>query len=206
MTMAPIKVFWLEQTEAVRVSLRRFTFSGDKKCRASDWGHDADTVIEPETTRGLWPDSSGDHDKLVTHDDPRWPADCEQCGEPFQQDDEWQVNVRKLWRGAPDGRLYALHDAPKGAMWDAHWMGEHDRGPDGICLVVKTPGGDWMVDGRCSNCTRPKEPHQCWTRAGDPRTGTVDVGKQYGETCSAGAGSIIAGGWHGFLRAGWLVE
>ena len=79
------------------------------------------------------------------------------------------------------------------------------RGPDGICLIVKCPNGrDWYVDSEASNCTRKGEPHQCWCRHGDPRECRVTVDKN-GDTCAAGAGSIQAGDYHGFLQAGILT-
>jgi hypothetical protein len=129
-----------------------------------------------------------------------------------------------LYRRSDTGETLFLYDAPVGAMWDAHWMAHGDvrTGPDGITLVVKTPGGDWLVDSECSNCTRtqwgPKEidgvmrervwlgrTHYCWVRHGDPRKPeTLHVDKN-GDTCSAGAGSIQSGDYHGFLHNGELT-
>ncbi len=136
--------------------------------------------------------------------------------------DETREGV-KLYRRSDTGELVTLGDAPVGAMWDATWMRRDDlrTGPDGITLVVRTPGGDWLVDAECNNCTRtqwgPKEidgqryekvwlgrTHYCWIRHGDPRTGTIHVDKN-GDTCSAGAGSILQGTYHGFLHNGELV-
>jgi hypothetical protein len=130
---------------------------------------------------------------------------------------------KKLYRRSDTCELTTLSAAPIGAMWDAHWMAHEDlrTGPDGITLVVRTPGGDWMVDAECANCTRtqwgPKEidgvmrekvwlgrTHYCWVRHGDPRTGNVHVDKN-GNTCSAGGGSILQGSYHGFLHNGELV-
>lgn len=156
-------------------------------------------------------------------DDPRWPPHCD-CGFAFLAEDHWQVFPELLFSGAPDGNLYTRHDAPIGAMWDASWLRDHEPfvGPDGISLQVKTPGGDWSVDQEASNCTRtqygPKEingrmcektwlgrTHYCWVRHGDPRTGDVHVDKN-GETCAAGAGSILQGSYHGFLHNGHLTS
>lgn len=99
-----------------------------------------------------------------------------------------------------------LINAAPGAMWYADWMLEVDdnwnyAGPDGHCLVVRCPNGsDWMIDGRASNCTLPNDKnHKCWVRHGTPPNITVD---KNGLTCSAGAGSIMAGDYHGFLRNG----
>jgi hypothetical protein len=130
----------------------------------------------------------------------------------------------KLYRRSDTGELVTLGDAPVGAMWDAHWMAHGDvrTGPDGITLAIRTPGGDWLVDSEASNCTRtqwgPKEidgkmydkvwlgrTHYCWVRHGDPRQPeTLHVDKN-GNTCSAGAGSIQCGKYHGFLHHGELT-
>lgn len=111
-----------------------------------------------------------------------------------------------------------LGDCPPGAMWDAHWMvkgdgyaadggyvlgGLHEQ--DGRFLVVRLPNGrDWCIDSRASNCTLPQDNvHRCWVRHGEPPNLTVD---KNGVTCAAGAGSIQAGDYHGFLRGGRLVQ
>lgn len=71
--------------------------------------------------------------------------------------------------------------------------------------AVPPDGHPWQIDGRCSNCTRKDDTtHRCWVRHGDPETGTLHVDKN-GDTCSAGAGSIAAPGWHGYLHHGELV-
>lgn len=108
-------------------------------------------------------------------------------------------------------------------MWDAEWMRGLDwaTGPDGIALMVRLPNRwEWHVDGPASNCTNPDwqpvdgqpnttrwrgRTHYCWVRHGDPRTGNVHVDKN-GKTCSAGAGSIAAPGYHGFLNHGYLTD
>lgn len=120
------------------------------------------------------------------------------------------------YRRVDTGEVYAhLKDAPPGAMWDAPWMHDYGKsrggflmaGPntDGRFLIVRMPNGhDWMIDSRCSNCTLPEDDdHRCWVRHGEPPNLTVD---KNGRTCSAGAGSIQSGNWHGFLRNGELVQ
>lgn len=70
-------------------------------------------------------------------------------------------------------------------------------------LWVQTPGGSWCIDSRASNCTLPYDyEHRCWVRHGDPPVVTVD---KHGLTCSAGAGSIQCGSYHGFLQNGRLT-
>lgn len=74
---------------------------------------------------------------------------------------------------------------------------------DGPHLCVQTPGGSWNIDSRASNCTLPYDyNHRCWIRHGEPPQITVD---KSGVTCSAGAGSIACGSYHGFLQNGALT-
>lgn len=115
------------------------------------------------------------------------------------------LNTFTLWRRVDTGGMWPLHSAPPGAMWFAPWMSDHfTPGPDGNILVVRTPGGDWVVDSRASNCGLPNDnEHKCWIRHGTVPNITVD---KNGKTCSAGAGSIQCGNYHGFLRDGHLVD
>jgi len=90
-----------------------------------------------------------------------------------------------------------------GAMW---WGESYSfNTPEGTqALFVETPGGPWCIDSRASNCTKPEDnEHRCWIRHGEVPKITVD---KNGNTCSAGAGSIQAGNYHGFLRDGILVD
>lgn len=99
-----------------------------------------------------------------------------------------------------------LREAPDGAMWDAFWLHGVPSwcGDDGRAIICRVPNGhDWQIDGPASNCTRPNEAHHCWVRHGEPPNLTVD---KNGNTCAAGAGSILTKDWHGFLRNGYLVS
>lgn len=197
------------------------------------WGyHDESTAIGREPDRGIPlgdPESLAEqgHWGIPTKDDPRWPTHCD-CGYVFQTDDEWQVFRSKIYRAIDGHWEGSLRDAPPGAMYDAHWM--HDvqwaMGPDGISLHVITPDGfTWCVDQEASNCTRPQfipvegqpntrrwggRSHYCWVRHGDPRdpqgrkTGQKLHVDKAGDTCAAGAGSIMTPKWHGFLHHGEL--
>ena len=134
--------------------------------------------------------------------DERKPCECG-CGEMLGGE-------RKLYRRSDTGELVTLAEAPAGAMWDLSWYAGtpyHRPGPDGIHLAVRTPGGTWDVESRASNCTMPNDDvHRCWVRHGDPRRPeTVHVDKS-GVTCGAGAGSILRGGYHGFLHNGELTS
>lgn len=145
-------------------------------------------AVDSRTAQIEWP----------ADDDPRWPTHCE-CGFAFRDTDAHQRWTEMLYRRRDTGELTTLRNAPDGAMWDAMWYPW--KGPDGRSLVTKCPGGsEWMIDGRASNCTLPNDDvHRCWIRHGEPPRLTVD---KNGLTCAAGAGSIQAGNYHGFLRDG----
>lgn len=104
------------------------------------------------------------------------------------------------------GEEMIWHDAPIGAIRRAEYLEgvKECVGLDGKSYVIKTPGGDWQVDCRASNCTMPNDNiHKCWCRHGEAPNFTVD---KNGNTCSAGAGSIQMGSYHGFLINGELTD
>jgi hypothetical protein len=144
--------------------------------------------------------------KKTPHDDPRWPTTCT-CGYTFREEDEWQRNVDQIYRRVDTGEEMTLPDAPAGAMWYAPWLDQFHTPQGPHNLIVKTPGGEWAIDSQSSNCglqeDRKQEQHHCWVRSGTPPDVNVD---KDGKTCSAGAGSIQCGSYHGFLRHGWLEE
>jgi hypothetical protein len=196
-----IRCFFLDETDFYQVSLRRYLWDlPEGQCH-----HDGEIMLGIEH-HAEHPTSG---DRGVAHDDPRWPLKCDACGFVFNGVGEWQVNYNMLLQIRGTQERTTFHDAKPGAMWYADWMihaltkGTRYQGPDGHCLVVRTPGGDWMIDGRANNCGLPNDDeHKCWTRAGD--VPNITVSKVYGPTCSAGAGSIVAGSYHGFLRNGIL--
>ena len=197
----PTKCYFLEETNRIRRYLRRYVTGS--KSKTQDHGYHQAWVFLDDIERTKDNEVSGD---LWPHDDPKWPEKCV-CGYVFKEDETWQLFINAMYKRQDTGELVALREAPPGAMWYADWMPNH-KGPDGHCLVVRLPnGGDWMVDGVASNCTRPGEKHQCWVRSGIPPN--VTAGKQGGNTCSAGAGSIglTSNGvnYHGFLRDGILT-
>lgn len=206
--------YWLEPTGQVARGLRRYVDSDRSTCPVDRYHH-ALVYIDrvPATYEGR-----GDRRVLspvaeIERDDPRWPAACA-CGYAFTDDDHWQMWQEEVYRRTDTGAEHVLHStagapdaptAPPGATWDADWMPARWRGADGIALMVRLPNGhDWHVDSQASNCTRPSEPHACWVRHGDPRDCHVTVDKN-GDTCAAGAGSILANDYHGFLRDGVLT-
>jgi hypothetical protein len=194
-TYPAVKCFYLTPTGRYRVELRRFVYSNRAKCPLPHGYHTASVPFGVEVTTK----TPGE----VPHDDPAWPTHCA-CGYAFQPADEWQVNHEELYTRSDGGPECDLRSAPPGAMWDASWMSDVWHGPDGKCLMVRLPNGrDWMIDGRASNCTLPKDnEHNCWVRHGSPPNIHVD---KAGNTCAAGAGSIASGDYHGFLHNGWLT-
>lgn len=201
-----IKCFWLEPTDRERWYLRRY--SSNSSCPGPMSYHDAmnylDESREVMSEDGThWVDSGQTADDFKDHQ--LWPTHCS-CGYSFELKDDWQLFSSHIYRRVDTGEEMTLRDAPDGAMWDATWF--HSVldwcGPDGRSIICRVPTNhDWNIDGRASNCTRPNEPHKCWVRHGEVPNLTVD--KSGGETCAAGAGSILTSTWHGFLRGGELV-
>lgn len=186
-----IDCFFLEPTDFVEQSLRRFVFSDKATCVGRLGYHDAKVVL------GVLPwddtESNGRGDDSFDHEDPRWPKTCS-CGYEFKSDDQWQHNRIRLFVRKDTGEKMTLHAAPSGAMWYADWYpDELKRAPDGRVLVVKTPAGDWNVDSKSSNGPG-------WTRTGTPPKVTA--------TPSIGIGTNPDGSWkyHGWLRDGKLVD
>lgn len=192
--MGQIECFWLEPTKQYKRYLRRYSSRYDSsgeplpesRCPLQPGKfsyHNASNymdVIEADDCP-----VSGD---LWDHADPLWAKTCG-CGYVFMDDDQWQLFVDPLYRKAT-GELMSLREAPPGAMWDASWLREWHTdwvGPDGLCVVVKTPGGEWPIDGPSSN-------GDGWNRTGKiPKiTATPSI--------------LISDRYHGWLRDGMLIE
>jgi hypothetical protein len=185
---ASIRCFFLRPIADARQSLRRFTFGDKAMCPAKGtWGHDA-TVVLGAVPFTLDNDLNGSGLDNFPHEDPRWPALCSKCGYEFQPGDRWQHNLNRLFSTDAFPIYYTLESAPPGAMYYADWYPW--KGPDGHCLVVKTPAGEWIVD------RAPYSGGGAWTRTGAPPNVTANP-------------SILfpgPDGFHGWLRDGVLVE
>lgn len=191
----PVKCFLLEPTDRAARWLRRFLSvdtGEDVRLCEPDGYHQATLRIEDAPL--IRSDRSVSIDPLEwPADDPRWPARCNHCGYEFDDREVKQLFYLPIYR-TPDGQEVTIHGspppgilpAPPGAMWFAGWYGDNWRGPDGRCLVVQTPGGYWVVDG-------PSKNGPGWTRTGEPPRVTV-------------APSVVIGGYHGWLRDGYLTE
>ena len=204
MAAEPIQCFLLTRTDRVLRHLRRLAWQ-DCTLGTNKMYHEAMTFLDEVQLPSQVALSGDNWDRL----DPRWPWQCG-CGYVFQEKDQWQVYGQRLWSyGSEDDlRFTTLHDAPPGAMYYADHMIQEDgwyKGPDGHCLAIKIPGNHWWFpDARAKNCTKPKDNrHRCWVRRGFVPLITID---KQGETCKAGAGSILTDKWHGHLKDGLLIE
>lgn len=174
-----IKCFWMEPTSYIERSLRRYN-SQDVCESAKNKYHEA--LVGLDTV--LYSVDNPEHPL----DDPRWPTQCTYCSYQFTDNDPRQVSWQRLYIRPDTGAVSTRQAAPPGAMWDATWVPL--KGPDGLCLAVMTPGGEWYVDAPSENGTP-------WTRTGEvPRvsvTPSIQINNRGGPD------------YHGFLVEGSLV-
>lgn len=188
---AKIECFFLEPTDRAQVSFRRYASGSD--C-PKGYYHNVSVVVDHDIPYVEDNNGRGDIPSDVQKQDARWPAKCD-CGYEFKDDDEWQIVTRRFYQRTTGDRARftlaygGLGKAPDGSMWFADWMSA--RGPDDHCLIVRTPGGDWPVDGKASNSDSG------WTRTGTLPKITVSPSIGMGEK---GSGRYF----HAFLRNGFL--
>lgn len=180
-----IQCFMLEPTEIAAEYLRRYVQVTYGDCSAGTGYHNARSEIGQVAY-----DAKRIHGDNFNREDERWPLRCA-CGYVFRWDDEWQHGAEQLYRRSDTAELCTLRDAPPGAMWYAPWYEQVYKGPDGRCLVVRTPCGDWIPDAESANGGKP------WDRTGVPPLVTVTPSI----LINSGKRS-----YHGWLRAGQLVE
>jgi hypothetical protein len=150
-------------------------------------------------------------------DPAQWPTHCEDCGAPIPEGHflctdgsysdglpQYQVLRKRLYNtasGQPEpGDLFwaSWYHDPERRSHCMYWDNCSD--PRGHLVAVLPNGHHWDIDSRATNCgSKDDRTHRCWVRHGEPPNVTVD---KAGDTCSAGAGSILAAGWHGFLVNG----
>lgn len=213
--MYPIKVFLISPIDLYLPSLRRYSANGSSSRCVDGNYHDAQLECpELQCTLYQLPDSDDSYGDVFSHSYPSWPTRCAKCDYVFEDGDEWQFRPDRVHLTVGSAINYTLPKAPPGAMYyatwyedrnlpDHTWVSPHDK----RALMVVLPGvHHWHVDGTSNNCTLPGDPvHKCWVRSGSVDQATVHVDKN-GNTCSAGAGSIVVPGWHGFLHNGYLTE
>jgi hypothetical protein len=182
-----IQCFLLVPSDLAREYLRRFAAA---ECPGKHGYHD----MSVEIAQVPYVAGTVDGDNF-DHSDPRWPQRCE-CGYVPSDDDSWRHGFDQIYSRQDTGELFVLAEAPVGAMWYADWYLPHMQGPDGRCLVVKTPGGEWSPDSKSANSGTP------WVRTGTPPrvTATPSIGQGPGR--GPGGGYV----YHGWLRDGQLVE
>lgn len=240
LSIKPTRVFWCEPSGRTRRYLRCYQ-SRDGFQRGVGERADDPALKDPKVCEHYcnamrvldevdeewvdWP--RGDEGKTTkvrrSYDAKDWPADgfptvCERCGlemdKPERQIFTDEIYVVKT--GDRAGELFVRRELPVGAMFNIDYYNDIPDwcGRDGLALNIVTPGGEWHVDSRASNCTLPDDhEHRCWVRSGDPRTGYCHVDKDstVQRTCQAGAGSIWINkdgprDWHGFLYRGFLID
>lgn len=182
---ASIRCFFLEPTEYAERSLRRVAIG---ECDVNGSWHAASVIIGNVP----YPPSEYDGSSDIADDrsDPRWPTTCP-CGYAFRPTDDWRLDTQRLFRQGDHATLTTtLNKAPAGAMWYGDWY--EWRGPDGHCLIVRTPGGDWVVDGPAFRNGQPEGPG--WRRTGEVPNVTAQPSIHF------------IGRWHGWLTGGFLVE
>lgn len=185
--MGEIRCFLVTAQPRARVSLRRFTYVTDEACPADQYGHGAVTWMPDEVEwTDLESNGRGGPPDDYPKDHPSWPTICEACGYQFQGRDIWQENYSRVF-AAPDGREWVMRDLPPGAMLFGTWD-PRARVTPALFLALPPRGGMnlWCIDG-------PASGGAYWDRTGEPPEVTVEP-------------SILTGDYHGWLRAGVLVE
>jgi len=185
--MSRIECFLIEHTGFVREQLRRFERFEKSECPGPYGYHNGHTpfgksqaIFTEYGTLAAVPE-----DSIPAHEDPRWPQKCDHCEYRFVEEDVWQVFQTPIYHRPGVDEEIALESAPIGAIWDCPWFPTERRGPDGKCICIKTPGGEWMPDCPSSDGTP-------WTRTGNLPQITVRPSIR------------IPGKYHAFLTAGFL--
>jgi len=179
------RCFWIAPTSEAfeRLTVRG---PGDRKCQIVPYYHTA-------SVRGA---NRPKFDLIQTNvGDVKYPTHCNGCGYPFIKTDMHTRDFVAVFSGIkPDGVPWngSLDEAPVGAMFDDVVRGASEsesRGPDGMCLFVRTLGGWWPID--------VKYPGARYERSGTAPDitveGTVTVPNSYGS-------------WSGSLIHGYLID
>ena len=117
----PWKCFLTEPSDYVRRDLRRYA-SGSGCTNGKMSYHNVSVVIDEKAPAAFNKEGGFLKDDFVG--DPRWPTRCT-CGYEFKEEDQWQVNVNRLYEGSPNGELYVPRELPPLPPY----------GSDGSCLA-----------------------------------------------------------------------
>jgi hypothetical protein len=196
-----IKCFLLEPNGMEFRSLRRYSSAGSCPLMPGEYSyHNSQIDMPAGPDDGEWGNSP-----LAKWLD-RFPQKCE-CGFKYTDNNSNRqlFSENQYICSEKAGEIFSIRDAPAGAIWRVPWYEDIKDmcGTDGKSYICMTPGGQWCIDSRAKNCGLPNDSnHKCWVRHGEAPVFTVD---KRGVTCNAGAGSIQAGNYHGFLINGFLV-
>lgn len=187
MTVTGIPLRIAEPSGRWQRNLRRYKpgTDGVSNCTAGIY-HNANVIVgEIPATEAAG--AAGDN---WPHDDPRWPAACT-CGYEFTPEDHWQRIDREVYR-LPDGREFVLSptfgcEIPPGTMIRAGWYDEYAGRPGESWLVILPDGGQWITTQQATGGGH-------WTVTGTPPL----------ITASPSIWHNAPGGWHGWVRAGFL--
>jgi hypothetical protein len=181
MTMpTSIPCYWIEPAGRVAPYLRRFTEAvfidnvPTMRCAGDFSAHNARRFLTPDLPSSNRFDCPHRKPFPLSHDDARWPVECDHCGYVFQPTDIYQTGAEDIYRDPLTGEARRMNEWGAGAMFNADWMRDLERvtqQPDGICLMVKLPdsGGrtrNWCVDAPANFGSNDGTP---WVRRGDPR-------------------------------------
>lgn len=182
-----VELFLVEPTGSGVLSLRRYRAS-DVPCPGPH-GYCSESVDIAEVqilknADGTYPALSPEN---VEYADPRWPRACSACGYEFGPDDPRQCNQTEFYANADGTVRTALRDLPAGAVYDAAWLPDLYRAPDGHAWAVQLPDGlPWYLFGPASNGGAG------WTVTGDAPRFTANP-------------SILTPDYHGWLNDGRLT-
>lgn len=205
----PWKVFIVRPTERAIIELRRFCWSSQSSACTGRMGyHDAEAVIGEEDFKSEW-NGKGDSTQAVFErfpkDDPRWPKQCVGCGYVFQDGDQWQFNLHKIFEGERDGvlvrgviQMSSANALPPGALWlidPADKAADCCFGqprPDGKHWQIMLPGGrEWEMTG--PSWDKGKQ-GPAWAISGTPPLVTAHPSIN------------IPGRYHGFVQNGIVTD
>ncbi len=186
----PWKCFMLRPTKMSKLSLRRYGHGNGCPLNNGHYHNAEFPVPDVETffTKEGYITIEDSLYEKYPKDYPDWPKNCI-CGYQFVEEDAKQLFQDQIFK-TDTNEEYTLRNAPIGAMWDAWWLKGASRfkqRPDGMCLIVRTPGGDWMVDGPSSNGN------------GWERTGEVP-------NITASPSILCQKAYHGYLKNGVLTD
>lgn len=195
----PLKVKFAHEI-GTRISLRRYwNDPGTDNAHGQKYGyHNCHNYLENRLHPLILGNREHFGGQISDYDESLWPTKCDECGTICPPDAKKQVFNSRLY-DTPSG------EPEPGSLWFAHWLPldtYFDNQTRFILYAVVPNGEHWCIDSRAENCGLKQDRlHRCWVVHGNPEDGTIHVDKN-GLTCPAGAGSIGAKNWHGFLHHG----